>query len=145
MTQDHKRHGTTTLFAALNVLSGAVIGQCLPRHRHEEFLTFLRRIEREVARPLQDEAKRAEVTAKIQGMFAATEADVKKILDGLDPKVDAAFTSDEAAARQAFEDVVADAEGGGVPAQPPGRRPRDAAGPRRRLPASTSARAIGPR
>ena len=48
MTSDYKRNGTTTLFAALNVLTGIVIGQCLPRHRHEEFLRFLRRIDREV-------------------------------------------------------------------------------------------------
>ncbi len=36
MTHDYKRNGTTTLFAALDVLTGTVIGQCLPRHRHEE-------------------------------------------------------------------------------------------------------------
>jgi len=48
MTHDYKRNGTTTLFAALDVLSGKVIGQCLPKHRHEEFLTFLRTIDREV-------------------------------------------------------------------------------------------------
>ena len=48
MTHDYKRHGTTTLFAALDVLTGQVIGQCLPRHRHEEFLVFLRRINRAV-------------------------------------------------------------------------------------------------
>jgi transposase len=53
MTHDYKRHGTTTLFAALNVLTGVVIGQCLPRHRHEEFLTFLRRVDREIPRRLQ--------------------------------------------------------------------------------------------
>ena len=53
MTHDYKRHGTTTLFAALNVLTGSVIGQCLPRHRHDEFLVFLRRIQREVPRGLQ--------------------------------------------------------------------------------------------
>src|SRR5512142_2906501 len=53
MTHDYKRNGTTTLFAALNVLTGAVIGQCLPRHRHDEFLVFLRRIQREVPRGLQ--------------------------------------------------------------------------------------------
>ncbi len=44
MTHDYKRHGTTTLFAALNVLEGRVIGQCLPRHRHQEFLKFLRQM-----------------------------------------------------------------------------------------------------
>lgn len=47
MTHDYKRHGTTTLFAALNTLTGAVIGQCLPRHRHQEFLKFLRKLDRE--------------------------------------------------------------------------------------------------
>ncbi|MFP5249717.1 MAG: IS630 family transposase, partial [Acidobacteriota bacterium] len=41
MTHDHKRHGTTTLFAALNVLDGTVIGRCMQRHRHEEFIRFL--------------------------------------------------------------------------------------------------------
>ena len=53
MTHDYKRHGTTTLFAALDVLTGAVIGQCLPRHRHAEFLKFLKVIDREVPRGLQ--------------------------------------------------------------------------------------------
>ena len=53
MTHDYKRNGTTTLFAALDVLTGTVIGQCLPRHRHEEFLKFLRKIEREVPAGLQ--------------------------------------------------------------------------------------------
>ena len=47
MTHDYKRNGTTTLFAALNVLTGDVIGECMPRHRHAEFLTFLKRIDRE--------------------------------------------------------------------------------------------------
>src|SRR5580704_8193345 len=47
MTHDYKRNGTTTLFAALEVLSGRVIGQCHERHRHQEFLRFLRRLDRE--------------------------------------------------------------------------------------------------
>jgi transposase len=47
MTHDYKRNGITTLFAALNVLDGTVIGSCMPRHRHEEFLHFLRKINRE--------------------------------------------------------------------------------------------------
>jgi hypothetical protein len=64
MTHDYKRHGTTTLFAALDVKSGMVIGECLPRHplpgsglpaNHErgarEFLRFLRRIDRAVLKP----------------------------------------------------------------------------------------------
>ena len=41
MTHDYKRHGTTTLFAALNVLDGTVIGHCMQRHRHQEFIRFL--------------------------------------------------------------------------------------------------------
>ncbi len=44
-THDYERHGTTTLFAALNVLDGTVIGQCQPRHRHQEFVRFLNQIE----------------------------------------------------------------------------------------------------
>src|SRR5256885_1762194 len=52
MTHDYKRHGTTTLFAALNVLEGKVIGQCLPRHTNHEFLRFLRRLDREFPRNL---------------------------------------------------------------------------------------------
>jgi transposase len=52
MTHDYKRNGTTTLFAALDVATGKVFGQCLPRHRHQEFLTFLRTIDREVPKGL---------------------------------------------------------------------------------------------
>src|SRR5271154_5529340 len=48
MTHDYKRHGTTTLFAALNVLDGTVIGQCMQRHRHQEFIRFLNQIEAKV-------------------------------------------------------------------------------------------------
>src|SRR5437868_5636477 len=48
MTHDYKRHGTTTLFAALDVLDGKVIGRCMQRHRHQEFIRFLNAIEREV-------------------------------------------------------------------------------------------------
>lgn len=47
MTHDYKRHGTTCLFAALEVLQGKVIGQCYGRHRHQEFLKFLSRLDRE--------------------------------------------------------------------------------------------------
>jgi transposase len=47
MTHDYKRNGTTTLFAALDLLQGKVIGDCHKRHRHQEFLKFLRRIDRE--------------------------------------------------------------------------------------------------
>jgi len=52
MTHDYQRNGTTTLFAALNVATGAVLGACLPRHRHEEFLKFLRMIDNDVPRGL---------------------------------------------------------------------------------------------
>jgi transposase len=47
MTHDYKRHGTTTLFAALNVASGEVVGECHKRHRHDEFLAFLKKLERQ--------------------------------------------------------------------------------------------------
>jgi transposase len=49
MTHDYKRHGTTTLFAALNVATGAVIGQCSKHHRHQEFLRFLPVIDRQTS------------------------------------------------------------------------------------------------
>ena len=48
MTHDYKRHGTTTLFSALNVLNGRVIGRCMQRHRHQEFIRFLNAIGAEV-------------------------------------------------------------------------------------------------
>ncbi len=48
MTHDYKRNGTTSLFAALNVLDGTVIGRCMQRQRHQEFIRFLNAIEREV-------------------------------------------------------------------------------------------------
>jgi transposase len=48
MTHDYKRHGTTTLFAALDVLEGKIIGQCMKRHRHQEFIRFLNVIEARV-------------------------------------------------------------------------------------------------
>lgn len=50
MTHDYKRNGTTTLFAALNVLDGQVIAQCQQRHRHSEWLRFLRKIDHETPR-----------------------------------------------------------------------------------------------
>jgi len=52
MTHDYKRNGTTCLFAALNILEGKVIGSCFPRHRHIEFLKFLRTVDRQVPREL---------------------------------------------------------------------------------------------
>jgi transposase len=47
MTHDYKRNGTTTLFAALDMLEGRLIGQCMPRHRHQEFIVFLKKIDAE--------------------------------------------------------------------------------------------------
>ena len=53
MTHDYKRNGTTTLFAALNVLTGIIIGQCLPKHRNQEFLKFLKTIDKQVPKGLE--------------------------------------------------------------------------------------------
>ena len=47
MTHDYKRNGTTTLFAALSMLDGKIIGECMPRHRHQEFIRFLNKIDEE--------------------------------------------------------------------------------------------------
>ena len=52
MTHDYKRNGTTTLFAALDVLTGKVIGQCLPQHTNNEFVHFLKKVDREVPKGL---------------------------------------------------------------------------------------------
>ncbi|MFH2201986.1 MAG: IS630 family transposase, partial [Elusimicrobiota bacterium] len=46
---DYKRHGTTTLFAALSMIDGKVIGDCMPRHRHQEFIRFLKKIDAETS------------------------------------------------------------------------------------------------
>ncbi len=53
MTHDFKRNGTTTLFAALNTLDGSVMGTCMPRHTHKEWLRFLRLIERQTPKDKQ--------------------------------------------------------------------------------------------
>jgi transposase len=52
LTHDYKRHGTTTLFAALNVHEGTVIGECLPKHRNDEFLKFLKKLDRQTDKAL---------------------------------------------------------------------------------------------
>lgn len=52
MTHDYKRHGTSTLFAALNVASGEVIGECRQQHRHQEFLSFLKTVEKQTPKEL---------------------------------------------------------------------------------------------
>ncbi len=48
MSNDYKRNGTTTLFAALNILDGGVLGRCMQKHTHQEFIRFLKAVEREV-------------------------------------------------------------------------------------------------
>jgi transposase len=53
MTHDYKRHGTSTLFAALNTKTGEVIGACKDRHRHQEFLSFIKKIEKETPKDLE--------------------------------------------------------------------------------------------
>ena len=53
MTHDYKRHGTTTLFAALNMATGHVLHDCMPRHRHQEFLKFMKTVERSVEADLE--------------------------------------------------------------------------------------------
>jgi transposase len=53
MTHDYKRNGTTTLFAALDVLTGRVVGECFPRHTNREFLKFLRKVDQEVPKGLE--------------------------------------------------------------------------------------------
>jgi transposase len=58
MTHDYKRNGTTTLFAALDVLKGEVIGRCMPQHRHQEFLRFLKTIDRNTPSSLSDLTRR---------------------------------------------------------------------------------------
>jgi transposase len=53
MTHDYKRNGTTTLFAALSMLDGHVIGECMPRHRHQEFIRFLKKVDVETPADLE--------------------------------------------------------------------------------------------
>ena len=53
MTHDYKRNGTSTLFAALNVFTGEVIGECKQRHRHQEFLSFLKTVEKQTPKELE--------------------------------------------------------------------------------------------
>ena len=53
LTHDYKRNGTTTMFAALNTLDGSVIGTCMPKHRHQEWIRFLNQIKRSVPKDKQ--------------------------------------------------------------------------------------------
>ena len=61
MTHDYKRHGTTTLFAALNILDGTVIGRNMQRHRHQEFIRFLNAIEAQVPAAKADPCHRRQL------------------------------------------------------------------------------------
>jgi len=87
MTHDYKRHGTTTLFAALDVKSGKVIGECLPRHRAKEFLRFLRRIDRHVP-------KSREVHLVLDNYATHKTPEVRAWL-GQAPALQAAFHADQ--------------------------------------------------
>ena len=75
-THDYKRHGTTTLFAALNVLEGTVIGECQPRHRHQEFLLFLERIDKSIDAQLTRDARL--VAEKVIGIELRIAAESRK-------------------------------------------------------------------
>src|SRR4030081_1844883 len=65
ITHDYKRHGTTTLFAALNMLDGRVIAACIPRHRHQEFIRFLNTAEAQV--PVRSDEEIGEVQPRVHG------------------------------------------------------------------------------
>jgi hypothetical protein len=68
MTHDYKRNGTTTLFAALNVLDGTVLGRCAARHRHQEFIRFLNTVEKAVpCRPARSFTPCSTVRRKSKG------------------------------------------------------------------------------
>ena len=71
MTHDYKRNGTTTLFAALDIATGKVIGECLARHRADEFLAFLKKIDRETKTQTLHPALHADVLLLAQPRRAA--------------------------------------------------------------------------
>ena len=85
MTHDYKRHGTTTLFAALNVLDGQVIGQCQQRHTHAEWLKFLRKIDRETPK---------EKTLHLLARLPPACTDMRCGIDSLAAKVQMTLTED---------------------------------------------------
>jgi hypothetical protein len=75
ITHDYKRHGVTTLFAALDVLEGKVIGQCMKRHRHQEFIRFLNVIDAKVAKkktPLTSTPRFLNGSKTIRGSFSTS-------------------------------------------------------------------------
>jgi transposase len=78
MTHDYKRHGTTTLFAALNILDGTVVGRCMPKHTHQEFIKFLNAVDRGrpggQARPCHRRQLRHAQTSEGQGVAGRTSA-----------------------------------------------------------------------
>ena len=103
MTHDYKRHGTTTLFAALNVLTGEVIGQCHGRHRHQEFLKFLRRLDRAFPRDL---------TLHVIRDNYATHKHKKRFAGGWppDPRFKLHFTPDQRLVAQPRRELVQQAD-----------------------------------
>jgi len=84
MTHDYKRHGTTSLFAALNTLDGKVIGDCMPQHRQQEFIRFLKRID-------QDTPKEFEVHLIVDNYATHKHPRVKRWL-GRNPRFHLHFT-----------------------------------------------------
>ena len=74
MTHDYKRNGTTTLFAALNLAEGKVIAECMPRHRHQEWLRFLKKIDAETPKEL-------DLHLIVDNCATHKHADVKKSLN----------------------------------------------------------------
>jgi len=77
VTSDYKRHGTTTLFAALNALDGTVIGSCMDKHRHEEFLKFLRTREK-VAKAALPQSGRLGDQRQARGPVAVLAEDLRE-------------------------------------------------------------------
>jgi hypothetical protein len=84
-THDYKRHGTTTVYAALRVLDGAIIGQCVPRHRSQEFIRFLTTVDEQTSTALvlhlivdnssTDRTPRSKLTSSVILAFIFTHAD----------------------------------------------------------------------
>ena len=86
-THDYKRHGTTTLFAALEIATGKVTGACKPRHRHQEFLAFLK----QVARAYPDTGDGTELHLVMDNYAAHKKAEVRDWLEQ-NPRIHVHFT-----------------------------------------------------
>lgn len=99
VTHDHVRHGTTTLFAALNVLNGAVLAECKPRHRHQGSLSFLRTIDKSVP----TESDSCDVSRELYKDYSVLFASYWKRATGADVKVDPSHGGSSKQARTAVE------------------------------------------